>query len=96
MGKKLFLCRFFSVFIDRSLLPEGSGTKRPWPGCKGSARIFLALLRVLLLKRVSRGGKGQPITLSAERMTRCNLALSLAVAAGNQMVMARVMMDSMI
>ena len=58
--------------------------------------IFLALFKALLLNRASRGGRGQPITLSADRMTRCSLALSLAAAPGNQTVMARAMMDSII
>ena len=57
-------------------------------------RVFLALPRALLLNRAQRGGKGHPITLSAERITRCSLALSLAAAAGNQVMMAEVTMDS--
>ena len=95
VGKKLCECLVFRVFSDRNLLPEGSGAKRPWPGCAGSAIIFLALPRALLLNRAPRGGKGHPITLSAERITRCSLALSLATAAGNQVMMAEVTMDSM-
>ena len=95
VGKKLCECLVFRVFSDRNLLPEGSGAKRPWPGCAGSAIIFLALPRALLLNRAPRGGKGHPITLSAERITRCSLALSLAAAAGNQVMMAEVTMDSM-
>ena len=95
VGKKLCKCLDLRVLIDRNLLPEGSGAKRPWPGCAGSAMIFLALPRALLLNRAPRGGKGQPITFSAERITRCSLALSLAAAAGNQVMMAEVMMDSM-
>ena len=43
-------------------------------------RVFLALPRALLLNRAPRGGKGHPITLSAERITRCSLALSLAAS----------------
>lgn len=41
------------------------------------------------------GGRTHPITLSAERITRCNEALSLAVGAENQIMMERVRMDSM-
>ena len=95
VGKKLFRCRAVSAFRDRNLLPEGSISRRRWPGCVGSAMILLALLTVLLVNRVSREGKGQPITLSAERISRCSLTLSLAAAAGNQMMMPKVMMDSM-
>ena len=80
VGKKLCECLVFRVFSDRNLLPEGSGAKRPWPGCAGSAIIFLAFPRALLLNRAPRGGKGHPITLSAERITRCSLALSLAAS----------------
>ncbi|KAJ8356402.1 hypothetical protein SKAU_G00191960 [Synaphobranchus kaupii] len=47
VGKKLFLWRTVLVFIDRSLLPEGSGEKRPWPGWEGSAMIFLARFSAL-------------------------------------------------
>ena len=65
MGKKLFECRAVLAFRERNLLPEGSVAKRLWPGCVGSAMIFLALSKALLLNRASREGKGQPITLSA-------------------------------
>ena len=72
VGKKLFTCRAVSAFRERNLLPEGSMAKRRWPGCVGSAMIFLALPTVLLVNRASREGKGQPITLSAERISRCS------------------------
>ena len=45
-------------------------------------------------KQGLKGGRGQPITLSVQHITRCSLALSLAAAAGNQM-MAEVMIDLM-
>ena len=40
-------------------------------------------------------GRQQPITLSAERLIRCSLPLSLVVAAANQMVIEEVRMDLM-
>ena len=49
--------------------------------------IFLALLSALESCRDLREGKGRPITLSAERITRCNLMRSFASAAGNQVMM---------
>lgn len=94
-GKKLFLWREVLVLMDRSLLPEGSDSKSFCPGWEGSAIIFPARLRVLEANRSWRDGRLQPITFSADRMTRCSLPLSLAVAAAYQMVMEEVRMDSM-
>ena len=71
VGKKQFDCRAVSDFSDRNVLPERIVAKRRWPGCVGSAMIFLALLKILLAIRAPRGGKGEPITFSAERMSRC-------------------------
>ena len=56
--------------------------------------IFFVLLRALVSCRDLREGKGTPITLSADRITRCSLALSLATAAGNQVMMEWVRVDS--
>uniref|UniRef100_A0A0E9X861 Uncharacterized protein n=1 Tax=Anguilla anguilla TaxID=7936 RepID=A0A0E9X861_ANGAN len=81
--------------MDRSLLPEGSVCKSLCPGWEGSATIFPARLRALEVCRSWRDGRLQPITLSAARMIRCSLPLSLAVAAAYQMVMEEVRMDSM-
>src|SRR4029434_3328005 len=92
-GKKLLRWREVLVLIDRSLLPEGSGTRSLCPGWEGSAIIFPARLRVLDAYKSWREGKLQPITFSAERMTRCSLLLSLAVAAAYQMVRMDSMME---
>src|SRR4029434_10201237 len=94
-GKKLVLWREVLVLMDRILLPEGRTSKSLLPGWEGSATILPARLRVLEANRSCRDGKLQPITFSAERMIRCSLPLSLAVAAAYQMVMQKVRMDSM-
>ena len=94
-GKKLSLWRAVVAFSNRILLPEGSRVRRPWPGWEGSAMIFLALLSALESCRDLREGRGRPITLSAERITRCSLTRSFAAAAGNQVMMEWVRMDSM-
>ena len=57
--------------------------------------IIFALLKDLVSCSDLREGKGMSITLSTERITRCSLALSLATAAGNQVMMEWVRMDSM-
>ena len=46
-GKKLSLWRSVVAFSSRILLPEGSRVRSLWPGCEGSAMIFLALLSAL-------------------------------------------------
>src|SRR4029434_8468958 len=69
-GKKPLRWREVLVLMDRSLLLEGSGTRSLCPGWEGSAIIFPARLRVLDASRSWRDGKLQPITFSAERMTR--------------------------
>src|SRR4029434_3728127 len=94
-GKKLPWWREVLVLMDCSLLPEGSVTRSLCPGWEGSAIIFPARLRVVDAYRSWRDGRLQPITFSAERMIRCSLPLSLAVAAAYQTVMEEVRMDSM-
>src|SRR4029434_1242603 len=94
-GKKLHWWREVLVLMDRSLLPEGSVTRSLCPGWEECAILYAARLRVLDAYKSWRDGKLQPITFSAERMTRCSLLLSLAVAAAYQMVMEEVRMDSM-
>src|SRR4029434_9324174 len=93
--KKLLWWREVLVLMDRSLLPEGSVTRSLCPGWEGSAIIFPARLRVLDAYRSWKDGRLHPITFSAERITRCSLLLSLAVAAAYQTVMEEVRMDSM-
>ncbi|KAK3540768.1 hypothetical protein QTP86_001596 [Hemibagrus guttatus] len=62
---------------------------------EGSAAILATRLRDLGTYSSWRDGRLQPITFSAEWMTCCSLALSLAVAAANQTVMEDVRIDSM-
>ena len=87
-GKKLFLWREVLVPMDRNLLPEGvsrvcdqGGRDQPQSSLHAS--------------ECWRDGRLQPVTFSADRMTRCSLPLSLGVAAAYQMVMEEVRMDSM-
>ena len=69
-----------SVYDGFSGLLAGVAAYRgAWPGWDGSAMIFLALLKALVSCRDSREVRGQPITFSAERITRCSLVLSLTV-----------------
>ncbi|KAK3551317.1 hypothetical protein QTP70_014892, partial [Hemibagrus guttatus] len=75
------------------------------PGCSSSAQVIWGMRGVscnlgcksrdLEMYSSWRDGRLQPITFSAEWMTRCSLALSLAVAAANQTVMEDVRIDSM-
>ena len=94
-GKKLNLCLSFMARGSLNLLPEGSRSIREFPGWAGSAMILEALFRARESWRSSREGRLHPITLSAERMTRCSLALSFTVEYGNQMMIEVVRMDSM-
>lgn len=55
----------------------------------------LALFSALEMYRDSREGKEHPITLSAERTTRCSFRRSLAAVAGNQVMMEWVSVDSL-
>lgn len=81
-GKKLFMWR--EVL---SLLPEGRVWKSWHPGWEGSATVLPARARILEVYRSWREGRLPPMTLSAKRMIRCSLSLSLAVATVYQTVM---------
>ena len=62
-GKKLLRWCEVLVLMDRSLLPEGSGTRSLCPGWEGSAIIFPARLRVYVGKE-SKGKQDEGHTLS--------------------------------
>ena len=76
--------------MERSLRPDGRGSKRECAGWEESEAIFLALFVVLCLYKDSREGRSHPTIFSAALITFCNLSLSSAEAFPYQTEMEKV------